>query len=174
MRGVPPLRLARLLALLVILAYPFAAGALLLSSDGWSINRLNVQMWYLFSTPGIRAVTSPELYAAGWNVLLFIPFFAALGLWIPRWWWVPLGIATSAAVEIYQAGLGTRRPEVGDLLTNTTGTIIGVALGIALYHRFRPAPAGRDHTPSSALVSASSSDAPQSAPPQSAPPQLGA
>ena len=79
----------RLLAALVLLLYPLAAGTLLLTSDGWAVNRLNVRIWYaLTGAVGLREQIPPELFAALANVALFVPFFAALAVLVPTWWWV--------------------------------------------------------------------------------------
>lgn len=118
------------MAVLIILLYPLAAGAILLTSDGWAINRLNVRIWITVTKPlGLTGVITPEMFADAMNVLLFIPFFAALAVLVPTWWWILLGAAMSSAVETYQAVIGTRDATVVDVLTNTLGTAVGVAIG---------------------------------------------
>ena len=82
----------RLLAALVLLLYPLAAGALLLTSDGWAVNRLNVRAWHAVTgAVGPREQITPEMFAALANVALFVPFFAALAVLVPTWWWVAAG-----------------------------------------------------------------------------------
>lgn len=121
------------LALVVLLLYPVAAGVLLLTSDGWAVNRANVRVWILVTDlVGMRGRISPEQFAALANVALFVPFFAALAVLRPSWWWVVLGAAASTAVELYQGSLGSRIQDPGDILANTLGAAIGVALGMLL------------------------------------------
>ncbi|UEJ81118.1 VanZ family protein [Brachybacterium halotolerans subsp. kimchii] len=128
--------LGRACAAAVLLVYPLAAGVLLLSSDGWAINRANVRVWWIVTGIfGVRSLVSPEMFANLANVLLFVPFFGALALLVPRWWWLLLGIAGSVSVELYQSTLPSREASVVDVVTNTLGTALGVALGIAIRRR---------------------------------------
>lgn len=120
----------------MLLIYPLTAGVLLLSSDGWAINRANVRVWWIVTGIFVvRSLISPEMFANIANVDLFVPFFGALALLVPRWWWVFLGIAGSVAVELYQSTLPSREASVVDVLTNTLGTALGVALGLAIRRR---------------------------------------
>lgn len=121
----------RLLAALVLLLYPLGAGALLLTSDGWSVNRLNVRIWYAVTgAVGLREQVTPEMFAALANVALFVPFFAALAVLVPTWWWVAAGAGLSIAVELYQGEIGTREQDLVDILANTAGAAVGVGLGL--------------------------------------------
>ncbi|WP_062946585.1 VanZ family protein [Brachybacterium sp. sponge] len=121
----------RLLAALVLLLYPLAAGALLLTSDGWAVNRLNVRIWFAVTgAVGLREQITPEMFAALANVALFVPFFAALAVLVPTWWWVAAGAGLSIAVELYQGEIGTREQDVVDILANTAGAALGVGLGL--------------------------------------------
>ena len=121
----------RLLAALVLLLYPLGAGALLLTSDGWAVNRLNVRIWYAVTgAVGLREQITPEMFAALANVALFVPFFAALAVLVPTWWWVAAGAALSIAVELYQGEIGTREQDLVDILANTAGAALGVGLGL--------------------------------------------
>lgn len=126
---------ARALSAAALMLLTTGAAVLLLTPNGYGLNRLNVQLWYLLSTPAIRRVTSPELYADMWNVLLFVPIFAAFALWVPRWWIAGLGAALSSAVELYQGQLGSRDSSLTDVLTNTVGALLGTGLGIWVHHR---------------------------------------
>ncbi|WP_114853274.1 VanZ family protein [Brachybacterium sp. YJGR34] len=132
------------LAAVVLVGMPIAAGALLLTADGWSVNRANVLVWNAVAgTLGLRGAITPEQFAVVANVLLFVPFFAALALLVPRWWWVVLGAALSAAVELHQGTLGSREASLGDVAANTAGAAIGVALGLGVRRRaLRAAAAG--------------------------------
>lgn len=117
----------------VLLLYPLGAGVLLLTADGWAVNRANVRAWELTMGPlGLQPMISPEMFSDLANVVLFVPVFAALAVLRPRWWWVLLGAAISTAVETYQLTLPGRDATVVDVLTNTIGAVLGVALGIAL------------------------------------------
>ena len=121
----------RLLAALVLLLYPLAAGALLLTSDGWAVNRLNVGIWYpVTGAVGLREQVTPEMFAALANVALFVPFFAALAVLVPTWWLVAAGAGLSFAVELYQGEIGTREQDLVDILANTAGAALGVGLGL--------------------------------------------
>ena len=121
----------RLLAALVLLLYPLAAGALLLTSDGWAVNRLNVRIWSAVTGAlGLREQVTPEMFAALANVALFVPFFAALAVLVPTWWWVAAGAGLSIAVELYQGEIGTREQDLVDILANTAGAALGVGLGL--------------------------------------------
>lgn len=121
----------RLLAALVLLLYPLGAGALLLTSDGWAVNRLNVRVWYAVTgAVGLREQITPEMFAALANVALFVPFFAALAVLVPTWWWVAAGAGLSIAVELYQGEIGTREQDLVDILANTAGAALGVGLGL--------------------------------------------
>lgn len=115
----------------MLLTYPLMAGWILLSSDGWAINRLNLRIWQRTLGPlDLLQTITPEQFADGMNVVLFVPFFLALAVLVPTWWWVLVGLALSAGVELYQARLdGTRIPEAIDVVTNTLGALLGVALG---------------------------------------------
>lgn len=131
-----PARLPRwliVLALLVLLAVPAAGGVLLLTSDGWAVNRANVAVWQATVVPlGLGGTVSPEDFAVLANVLLFIPVFAALAVLVPSWWWVLAAAAVSGAVELHQLSLGTREASIGDVLANTAGAALGVLLGWAV------------------------------------------
>lgn len=64
------------------------------------------------------------------NVVMFVPFGVLVGLLLPRRWWaVALGALTSAAIELAQlAFLPSRVPTVQDVVMNTLGAAVGVAL----------------------------------------------
>lgn len=120
-------------ALILLMLYPLCAGVLLLTADGWAVNRANVQVWYhVTGFFGVRGQVSPEDFAVLANVLLFIPFFAALAVLRPTWWWVLLGTALSTAVELYQGSLGTRIQDPWDIVTNTLGAALGVLIGLGI------------------------------------------
>jgi glycopeptide antibiotics resistance protein len=70
------------------------------------------------------------------NILMFVPLgvFAALLLSRRAWWTLLfMGSAFSAAIELFQATfLPGRYPEIRDVVSNTTGFLIGAAVSIAL------------------------------------------
>lgn len=134
-----PRAAVRLLAVALLLVCVLVAAALLLSPDGWGINRANVALWQAVTGPlGLQGTISPEQFQTGANVALFIPPFAALAVLLPRWWWVAVALLLSSAVELYQGRLGTRLMEVQDVLANTLGGAIGVTLGLLIARRMRP------------------------------------
>lgn len=65
------------------------------------------------------------------NLLAFVPFGLYLSLWKPAWtvWKRVLpGFLTSLAYEVLQYVLALGRSDVTDLLSNTLGCLLGVAL----------------------------------------------
>lgn len=71
------------------------------------------------------------------NVALFAPFGLLLALNAPLWhpWLVvAAGLALSCLIEFVQLGLPTRFSTASDLLANTLGTALGIAL-LALWRR---------------------------------------
>jgi glycopeptide antibiotics resistance protein len=70
------------------------------------------------------------------NIVMFVPLGIFAALLLPRKaWWVLLllGTAFSGAIEFFQGTfLPGRVPEVRDLVSNSTGFLIGAALSIAL------------------------------------------
>lgn len=70
------------------------------------------------------------------NILMFIPLGVFVALLIPRraWWTLLLiGTAFSGFIELFQAlFLPTRYPEVRDLVSNSSGFLIGAAAAVAL------------------------------------------
>ena len=72
--------------------------------------------------PGVEAVA---------NVVMFVPFGVLVGLLVGlrRWWAVVLlGLATSAAIETVQRVLPDRFSTVQDVVMNTLGAAVGVAV----------------------------------------------
>lgn len=121
------------IAMALIALYPLGAGTLLLTSDGWGVNRLNVRIWFAVTGAlGVREHVTPEEFATVANVLLFIPFFAALAVLLPRWWWIAVGAGISSAVELYQLVIGSRDATLDDVAMNTLGAAIGTGAGILL------------------------------------------
>jgi len=93
---------------------------------------------------GITFITYMGIEFFG-NILMFIPLGVFAALLIPRKaWWTLLfmGTAFSAFIELFQATfLPERYPEVRDLMSNTTGFLIGaffaVMLRLLVSHRDR-------------------------------------
>jgi glycopeptide antibiotics resistance protein len=75
----------------------------------------------------------------GANIALFVPFGMLVPLIAPLWHpWLVIasGLATSCLIEFTQTALPSRFPTASDLLANTLGTALGVAL-LALLMRLR-------------------------------------
>ncbi|MDR6201033.1 glycopeptide antibiotics resistance protein [Microbacterium sp. SORGH_AS428] len=90
------------------------------------------------ATPWTRWITF-DLLEFGANIALFVPAGLLGALWLGRRWWlaVPVGLAISAVIETTQGLLlAGRVADVRDLVSNTTGTVIG-ALAIAATRRIR-------------------------------------
>jgi VanZ family protein len=64
------------------------------------------------------------------NALLFLPLGLALALLLGRWWVLaaPAGFAMSFAVEVAQARIPGRVPDLDDVLWNTVGAAAGAVL----------------------------------------------
>lgn len=161
MRRPRALARARRLALILLAAYGALAGVLLLTADGWAVNRANVAVWITVMKPlGLLDAVSPDRFGDLMNIVLFIPPLAALALLVPTWWWVAAGAGASCAVELYQGFLGSRVSSPVDVATNTTGSLLGVALGLAV-HRWisggaAPRGASAPHAPSDGSIRAGS------------------
>ena len=111
--------------------------ALVLSSDGWAINRLNVRVWLAL---GMHRFMTPEDFAALANAVMFVPLGFCLAIARPSWLWVPLLAATSVAIEVVQETfLSDRAPELIDILANSCGAMIGVSAGMLLVRKIRDA-----------------------------------
>lgn len=73
------------------------------------------------------------------NILLFVP----LGVIAKLMWQrgrqdaLAIGFAISFAIECAQLAMGHRIFDVDDLITNTTGTLLGYGLAVALLHAHR-------------------------------------
>lgn len=134
----PRHRVLRALALVLLLAYGAAALALLLTPAGWWVNRANVEVWIAVTEPfGLQGVITPDMFQAVANIVLFVPAFAALAVLVPTWWWVAAGGLLSAGVETYQLVIGSRQASVADVVMNTLGALIGVAIGLWISRRVR-------------------------------------
>lgn len=134
------MRTARILSALVVLLYPIAAGTLLLTSNGWAVNRANVFVWaHLLGPVGLLGAITPDRFGDLMNIVLFMPFFAALTVLIPTWWWVAAGFLISSAVELYQTTLPARQATIVDVITNTLGAALGVWAGFGIRRLVRRA-----------------------------------
>ncbi|RZU66295.1 VanZ like protein [Microterricola gilva] len=73
------------------------------------------------------------------NIALFVPFGLLVPLIAPLWHpWLVIasGLAVSCLIEFTQTALPSRFPTASDLLANTLGTALGVAL-LAVFMRLR-------------------------------------
>lgn len=146
--GARRLRRARILALVLLLVHGSAAAVLLLTPDGGAVNRANVAVWSALTSPfGLQGVISPDMFQAVANIVLFVPAFAALAVLVPTWWWVAVGAVMSAGVETYQLVIGSRQASVLDVVMNTLGAMIGVAVGRWISARLRRPRRDRRTTP---------------------------
>lgn len=112
------------------------AALLVFFPSGWTINRLNVQIWWflLQNTPMTAAVT-PEHLAEVWNVVMFVPLGLGLALILPRWWWALVLIAVSVSIETVQYFFySTRHADFIDVIMNSAGGFAGVLAGLAITH----------------------------------------
>ena len=79
------------------------------------------------------------------NIALFVPFGVLVSLLLPRrpaWTVIALGLATSVAIELAQLlFLPHRVSDVRDLVANTLGTAVGVAVVLASSRTREPASA---------------------------------
>lgn len=65
------------------------------------------------------------------NVLLFVPMGVLFTVLLSRWrWWLALavGVAATLTIEFVQLFLPARFSDPRDLLANTLGTLLGIAL----------------------------------------------
>ncbi|MFE6996372.1 VanZ family protein [Microbacterium sp. NPDC057659] len=65
------------------------------------------------------------------NALLFVPLGAALALLLSRRWWILapiIAFAISFGVEMMQNRIPGRVPDIGDVIWNTVGAVVGAAL----------------------------------------------
>lgn len=121
-RPVPAvLAVVMLVGLIAVVAWP----------NAWAINRAVVRIYVWGLQAGVPREVTPEHWAAGLNVLLFVPATALVLLALPRlrWVWV-LGAAVlgSVAVEVLQGMSGARQAEVLDVVTNSLGAAVGCLL----------------------------------------------
>lgn len=80
---------------------------------------------------GIPKSVTPTWYEAGLNIVLFaVPTILALLLWpwVRRWVWVVLAFFVSLTIEQIQGLFLPRSKEVIDVLANTSGALLGIAI----------------------------------------------
>lgn len=121
----------RRIGVVILLTGSSLAAFLVLFPSGWVINRLNVQIWWFLrqNTPLPQAMT-PEQLAEVWNVVMFVPLGLGLTLILPRWWWAGVLCGLSITIELLQfLVLSTRHPDIGDVVMNTAGGVLGVVVG---------------------------------------------
>jgi len=99
------------------------------------VGRLVGRFLYELELRGITSIDYLDIEFFG-NILMFIPLGVFAALLIPRkaWWTLLLlGTAFSGLIEWSQATfLPSRYPEVRDLVSNTTGFLIGAAVSVTL------------------------------------------
>ncbi|MBW8172589.1 VanZ family protein [Ornithinimicrobium sp. Arc0846-15] len=118
--------------LAALVAYTGVGAVLLLWPNGWTLNRINVDVYVFLRGNGGPLWATPEDVAVALNCLIFIPAGAFLSLALPRlrWWHVAAaGFGLSLSVEVAQwALLPGRSPEVIDLVANTLGAALGAVI----------------------------------------------
>jgi glycopeptide antibiotics resistance protein len=86
-----------------------------------------------YGVPGWFGYNKLEFSA---NILMFVPLGFLLALVLPtRWWWAALLIcpALSGAIELTQgAALSARFATITDVIANSTGSTIGIAVATAV------------------------------------------
>ena len=125
-------------------AYVAGLAALTLAPVGWSLNRLTVRLYVFFKydVPIAPTRALPENYGDLLNVLMYVPLAALLAGTRLRWWGaLLLCVAGSIGTELVQSSVG-REPEVRDVVANSAGALLGVALNEVL-RRARRRAAGR-------------------------------
>jgi len=123
--------------------YAAALAGLTLAPIGWRLNRLTVRLYVLFryDVPVAPGWAGPEQYGDLLNVLLYVPPAFLLAGTRLRWWGALLVcVAVSVATELTQELVG-RQGEVGDVVCNATGAVVGVLLAGLLRRRARRRPA---------------------------------
>jgi glycopeptide antibiotics resistance protein len=99
--------------------------------------------WVFDRIDEMRETFEPAYIALefGANVAMFVPFGVLVWLAFgrPRWWIVLLlGFATTVTIELVQLTLPTRFSTVSDVVANTLGTAIGLAIVHAVAARAAP------------------------------------
>jgi glycopeptide antibiotics resistance protein len=99
------------------------------------VSRIVDRFIYELGEHGITNIHFLDIEFFG-NILMFVPLGVFTALLIPRraWWTLLfLGTAFSGVIEASQAAfLPDRYPEVRDLISNTTGFLIGAAAAVIL------------------------------------------
>lgn len=103
----------------------FAECAALMFSGDY---KANMMAFHFFANDGIA--NDAQVYMLVANIALFVPFGVLLPLVFRKikWWQADLcGLGLSAVIELIQPVFG-RTGDTEDILTNTTGAIIGCAI----------------------------------------------
>lgn len=109
-------------------------------------NRLLTSLLALFADTPLLAWVTYDVVEFGANILLFVPMGVLLTLLLGReHWWLALafGVVATLTIEFVQLFLPARFSDPRDLLANTLGTIVGIAiiyLASTAHHKATPAP----------------------------------
>lgn len=123
--------MARRVGTVVALVLAVALGAVLLWPDGWAVNRLVVRIYVFFLDLGMPQAVTPEHYAAGLNVLAFVPLGWLGVAALRRRPWQVVGVLTAASVVVETAQLLPvlgREASIGDVVCNAGGAALGALL----------------------------------------------
>ncbi len=124
---------ARLVVRVLLVAYLAAVAAVTMApapapDDAFGVVRATIAWLAERGVP-----VTYESVEAGANVVMFVPFGVLVGLLVRRWWAVVLlGAATSALIETVQRWLPTRYSTLQDVVMNTLGALVGVAVLVAV------------------------------------------
>lgn len=85
---------------------------------------------------GLGLPSSTTWVERGLNVVMFVPL-SLLGAWVLGWWrpldWVLIGFVLSLLVEVVQhVAIPTRSGTTSDVVTNTTGALLGIVVALLL------------------------------------------
>lgn len=120
----------------VLAGYLVGLAILVMWPEGSTVTRANMLVAGAFRRLGAPDWMSPAFWEVVNNVLVCVPAGAlAMVLW-PRsrgWSWILLAATLSLCVELVQwRYLPSRTPSVLDILANTAGAGVGVAIGAQL------------------------------------------
>ncbi|WP_349863113.1 VanZ family protein [Leifsonia sp. WHRI 6310E] len=109
-------------------------------------NRLLTSLLALFAETPLLAWVTYDVVEFSANILMFVPMGVLLTLLLGReHWWLALalGVVATLTIEFVQLFLPARFSDPRDLLSNTLGTLLGIAilhLASTAHHKPTPTP----------------------------------